>query len=131
MAIARNMERWRWMPRSLGDDYVLVNAAVPEAQLWRGGAKVGSWKVPVAGRRAPVPSFEGAIGDDANLPAQVAAIVASGSKPGVADPGRSLPIYVVYFTAVEDGHWGVTILPDAAGRDSRIAADRTAAGCST
>jgi murein L,D-transpeptidase YcbB/YkuD len=128
--IARNMERWRWMPRSLGDDYVLVNAAVPEAQLWREGAKIGTWKVPVAGPRAPAPAFDAMIVDDASLPAQVAAALASGRGPNAADPSRSLRVYVTYFTAVEDGHWGVRILPDSAGRDSSIVADRTAAGCS-
>lgn len=55
--IARNMERWRWMPRSLGDDYVLVNAAKFEAQLWRAGQKVGTWKVIVGKPSTPTPVF--------------------------------------------------------------------------
>ncbi len=56
-AIARNMERWRWMPRSLGDDHVLVNAAAFEASLWRGGDKVGTWKVIVGKTKTPTPIF--------------------------------------------------------------------------
>lgn len=57
MAIARNMERWRWMPKSLGEDYVLVNAAGFEASLWRGGQIVQKWKVIVGKRSTPTPVF--------------------------------------------------------------------------
>lgn len=55
--IARNMERWRWMPRSLGDDYVLVNAPAFEARLWRGGEHVGTWPVIVGKTSTPTPVF--------------------------------------------------------------------------
>jgi murein L,D-transpeptidase YcbB/YkuD len=60
-AIARNMERWRWMPRSLGDDYVLVNTAAFEAQLWRGRQNDGSWKVIVGKVSTPTPVFNAII----------------------------------------------------------------------
>ncbi|HZF45928.1 MAG TPA: L,D-transpeptidase family protein, partial [Sphingomonadaceae bacterium] len=60
-AIARNMERWRWMPRSLGEDHVLVNAAAFEAGLWREGAKVGTWKVIVGKKSTPTPVFNATI----------------------------------------------------------------------
>ncbi len=60
-AIARNMERWRWMPHSLGSDYVLVNVARFEAALWRNGAQVGSWKVIVGKPATPTPSFNASI----------------------------------------------------------------------
>ncbi len=55
--IARNMERWRWMPRSLGDDYVLVNAARFEATLWRQGKQAGVWRVIVGKQSTPTPVF--------------------------------------------------------------------------
>jgi murein L,D-transpeptidase YcbB/YkuD len=55
--IARNMERWRWMPRSLGPDHVLVNAARFQADLWRGARKVGSWRVIVGKKSTPTPVF--------------------------------------------------------------------------
>lgn len=55
--IALNMERWRWMPRSLGDDYVLVNTADFEAGLWRGGEPAGTWKVIVGKPSTPTPVF--------------------------------------------------------------------------
>jgi murein L,D-transpeptidase YcbB/YkuD len=55
--IARNMERWRWLPRSLGQDYVLVNTARFEAYLWRGGEQVGTWRVIVGKTSTPTPVF--------------------------------------------------------------------------
>lgn len=60
-ALARNMERWRWMPRSLGEDHVLVNAAAFEAGLWREGRKVGTWKVIVGKKSTPTPVFNATI----------------------------------------------------------------------
>lgn len=59
--IARNMERWRWMPRSLGESYVLVNAAKFEADLWRDGDHVGTWRVIVGTQRTPTPVFQATI----------------------------------------------------------------------
>ncbi|SFG26995.1 L,D-transpeptidase catalytic domain [Novosphingobium sp. CF614] len=61
LRIARNMERWRWMPRSLGPDYVLVNAAAFEAELWRQGRLVGTWPVIVGKRSTPTPVFSAMI----------------------------------------------------------------------
>ncbi len=61
LAIARNMERWRWMPRSLGDDYVFVNAARYEADLWRDGRHESSWRVIVGTQRTPTPVFKATI----------------------------------------------------------------------
>lgn len=57
-SIARNMERWRWLPRSLGEDYVLVNVPRFEAGLWRGGELADSWRVIVGKRSTPTPVFE-------------------------------------------------------------------------
>jgi murein L,D-transpeptidase YcbB/YkuD len=57
LTLARNMERWRWMPQSLGPDYVLVNAASFEASLWRQGQPAGTWKVIVGKTRTPTPVF--------------------------------------------------------------------------
>lgn len=221
--IARNMERWRWMPHRLGDDYVLVNTAAFEAQLWRGGAKVGTWKVIVGKKSTPTPVFDAtitgvtlnpwwdvpasimremrgkfpasegyvrsgnevrqrpgptnalgqmklvmpnrfavylhdtpsknlfdqdvrafshgcirtqdAVGyaamllEGAKTRGEVDAILASGRTVTI-NLARPLPIYVAYFTAVEDGHWGVKFLPDIYGRDTRVVADPIADGCS-
>ena len=56
--IARNMERWRWMPRSLGPDHVLVNTARFEAELWRGARKVGTWRIIAGKKSTPTPVFD-------------------------------------------------------------------------
>lgn len=55
--LARNMERWRWMPRDLGGDYLLVNAASYEVRLWRGGKQAGAWRVIVGKPKTPTPVF--------------------------------------------------------------------------
>ena len=60
-AIARNMERWRWMPRSLGPDYILVNAAKFEAYLWREGERAGTWRVIVGKTSTPTPAFNSTV----------------------------------------------------------------------
>ena len=60
-AEAKNMERWRWMPRSLGSDYVLVNAASFEARLWRKGRQAGAWRVIVGKPKTPTPTFQATI----------------------------------------------------------------------
>lgn len=59
--IARNMERWRWMPRTLGSDYVLVNAARFKADLWRDGKPASSWRVIVGKKSTPTPAFDAII----------------------------------------------------------------------
>lgn len=56
--IARNMERWRWMPRTLGPDYVLVNAARFEAELWRDGRKARTRRIIVGKKITPTPVFD-------------------------------------------------------------------------
>lgn len=59
--IARNLERWRWMPRDLGKDYVLVNAARFQADMWRNGQHIGAWRVIVGKRSTPTPVFKATI----------------------------------------------------------------------
>lgn len=61
VALARNMERWRWMPHRLGKDYVLVNTANFLARLWREGRKVGQWRVIVGKLSTPSPAFSATI----------------------------------------------------------------------
>lgn len=55
--IARNMERWRWMPLSLGRDYLLVNAAAFELTRWRDGQRIGQWRVITGKTSSPTPIF--------------------------------------------------------------------------
>jgi len=55
--LAINMERWRWLPMSLGSDFVLVNAARFEVGLWRQGHQVGVWPVVVGKPKKQTPAF--------------------------------------------------------------------------
>ena len=43
IALMRTMERWRWLPRQLGETFVLANAAGFDVNLWRGGTHVKRW----------------------------------------------------------------------------------------
>lgn len=61
LALARNMERWRWLPRSLGPDYILVNAAFFEARLWQDGKYAGAWPVIVGKASTPTPVFSATV----------------------------------------------------------------------
>lgn len=56
--LALNMERWRWMPRAMGERYLLVNTASFELALWEKGRKTKSWPVIVGKTRTPSPVFE-------------------------------------------------------------------------
>lgn len=59
LQVLLNMERWRWMPRNLGDRYILVNIADFELQIVEKGQKVMTMKV-VGGRPdRPTPVFSG------------------------------------------------------------------------
>ncbi len=55
--IELNMERWRWLPRDLGDRHILVN--IPEMQLdvWDHGAVRVSMRVVVGKPDTPTPIF--------------------------------------------------------------------------
>ncbi len=55
--LAANMDRWRWMPRTLGRRYLLVNAASFEAMLWEDGKLGGRWAVIVGKTGSPTPIF--------------------------------------------------------------------------
>ena len=57
LVLARNLERWRWMPQSLGEDYVLVNVPGFEVGLWRNGALERSWPAVVGKTSTPTPTF--------------------------------------------------------------------------
>lgn len=61
ITLLANLDRWRWMPRSLGSRYLLVNAAGFEASLWQDGAEVGRWRVIVGKSKTPTPIFAATI----------------------------------------------------------------------
>ncbi|ARR53412.1 L,D-transpeptidase [Rhizorhabdus wittichii DC-6] len=55
--LAANLDRWRWMPRTLGRRYLLVNTAAFEASLWDDRRLLGRWKVVVGKTKSPTPVF--------------------------------------------------------------------------
>jgi len=55
--IAANLDRWRWMPRQLGERYLIVNTASFEATLWEGDKEVGRWEIIVGKTGSPTPVF--------------------------------------------------------------------------
>ena len=57
LILARNLARWRWMPRDLGPRYLLVNAASQEVTLWSDAQPVGRWRTIVGKPASPTPVF--------------------------------------------------------------------------
>lgn len=55
--IALNMERWRWMPRDPGEDYIFVNAPAYELFVFRRGAAADRRRVIVGARKTPTPQI--------------------------------------------------------------------------
>jgi murein L,D-transpeptidase YcbB/YkuD len=55
LVIIANMERWRWMPRVLESDRIVVNAADASLQLWLGGKVVLTSRVIVGRPVRPTP----------------------------------------------------------------------------
>jgi murein L,D-transpeptidase YcbB/YkuD len=52
-----NLERWRWMPRDLGDRYVLVNVPAYQMQVIEGGRPALAMRVIVGAPKTPTPLF--------------------------------------------------------------------------
>ena len=52
-----NMERWRWMPRALGDRYVYVNVPSYRLSLVEGGTQQSSYTVVVGSPKTPTPQL--------------------------------------------------------------------------
>lgn len=52
-----NMERWRWMPRTMGDDYLYVNVPSYQLQLVDGGAIRSTYTVVVGAPDTPTPQL--------------------------------------------------------------------------
>jgi murein L,D-transpeptidase YcbB/YkuD len=55
--IALNLERWRWLPRDLGDRYVLVNIPEYRLEVWDHGNVPVSMRVVVGKKDTPTPIF--------------------------------------------------------------------------
>lgn len=52
-----NLERWRWMPRSLGDRYIYVNIPAYRLQLVENGVEQASHDVIVGAPKTPTPQL--------------------------------------------------------------------------
>jgi len=61
LLIARNMERWRWMPRDLGPAHILVNAPSYDAAYYRGGEEIARHRVIIGARKSPTPQFSATV----------------------------------------------------------------------
>jgi len=57
--IELNMERWRWLPRDLGDPHILVNIPEMRLDVWDHGANPISMRVVVGKTDTPTPIFNG------------------------------------------------------------------------
>jgi len=56
--IRMNMERWRWMPRELGDRYVFVNVPAYQMQVMDGNTPALAMRVVVGDPKHPTPLFD-------------------------------------------------------------------------
>ncbi|KKC25449.1 hypothetical protein WP12_14195 [Sphingomonas sp. SRS2] len=52
-----NLERWRWMPRDLGDRYIYVNVPSYRLELMNGGVEEASFNVVVGAPKTPTPQL--------------------------------------------------------------------------
>jgi L,D-transpeptidase YcbB len=52
-----SLERWRWLPRALGERHLLVNIPEYRARLFDEGAQIASHRVIVGTLRTPTPQF--------------------------------------------------------------------------
>jgi len=55
--IALNLERWRWLPRDLGDRHILVNIPEYRLEVWDGGRIPLAMRVVVGKKDTPTPIF--------------------------------------------------------------------------
>ncbi|MFP5456176.1 MAG: L,D-transpeptidase family protein [Alphaproteobacteria bacterium] len=55
--IRANMERWRWMPRNLGEDYLYVNIPSYRLSVISDGVERASYNVVVGSPRTPTPQL--------------------------------------------------------------------------
>lgn len=61
LTLARNMERWRWLPRELGPNHVLVNVPAFEVYLRRSGEAEQTWRAVVGKKATPTPQLAASI----------------------------------------------------------------------
>ncbi|MFN0023680.1 MAG: L,D-transpeptidase family protein [Parvularculaceae bacterium] len=57
LKIRANLERWRWMPRDLGSDFVFVNIPSQDLAVIRSGAEVDRRRIIYGARKTPTWAF--------------------------------------------------------------------------
>ena len=55
--LAANMERWRWMPRDMGDRYIYVNVPTYQLQVMEDGREAATYNVVVGAPKTPTPQL--------------------------------------------------------------------------
>lgn len=58
--IRANLDRWRWLPRMLGDRYLMANLPAYEVDLWDGGRVVARHKIIIGKPNLATPQFSAA-----------------------------------------------------------------------
>ena len=110
-----NLDRWRWMPRQMGDRYLMANIPSFEVDLWDGGKPIARHKIIVGKTSTPTPQFSAVataviINPDWTLPQSIVK-ESVGSlirrSPGVARARG------YRWTSGADGQLNVTQLPGA------------------
>lgn len=58
--IRANLDRWRWMPRMLGERYLMANLPAYEVDLWDGGRPIARHKIIIGKPNLATPQFSAA-----------------------------------------------------------------------
>lgn len=90
-----NLERWRWMPRTLGKDHIYVNVPSYSLAVVEDGRPVSTYTVVVGKPSTPTPQISVAaqsivVNPWWNLPTSISAKMRSGAKGFVSAPGGGL-----------------------------------------
>lgn len=116
-----NMERWRWMPRKLGDHYLYVNIPTYRLQDMQNGVEQAAYKVVVGAPDTPTPQLalqaqSIIVNPSWNLPPTVL-------KEGKIRPGASAAAKGYRFTRRADGSMAIKQAPGPQNALGRIKFD--------
>jgi murein L,D-transpeptidase YcbB/YkuD len=92
-----NMERWRWMPRALGEDYLYVNVPSYQLQVVDRGTSIASYDVVVGAKKTPTP------------------MLASPTSSLVVNPWWNVPASIVKSSNLRPGKGGYIFKASSSG----------------
>lgn len=95
--IRANMERWRWMPRTMGDDYLFVNVPSYHLQLVNDGQVQSTYTVVVGAPDTPTPQL------------------ASTAPSLVVNPWWNVPVSIVKKSGLRAGSKGFVYASNGSG----------------